>query len=115
MAAKSAIAAPVFLMLARSRELVAAATAVGAGWALFGSFRGAGVMVGAALAATVVAAVGLGWLAVAGWVSPMPRGRRPLEDACSEAADRVADWAGWDGSPNAEAFGVSDETDREAA
>lgn len=114
MAAKNFFVTPVFLALARSRELVASTTAVGAGWVLFGLFHGAGATVGAALTAAVLAALGLGWLAVVCWISPRPGGQRPLEDACSEAADRVADWAGWDGSPNASAFGASDEPDREA-
>ncbi|MFK0182045.1 hypothetical protein ACIQVR_39545 [Streptomyces xanthochromogenes] len=114
MAGRSVVAAPVFLVLAHSLELVAVTVTVGAGWVLYGQFHGAGVAAYAALVVVVVAAVGLGWLAVVCWVSPRPGGRRSLEDACSEMADRVADWAGWDGSPSATEFGASGEADREA-
>ncbi|THA28461.1 hypothetical protein [Streptomyces sp. A1547] len=94
------IALPVFYVVSRAPQI--AAFLVGSGLVLL--FTQTGMPIASGL--TVLAIALLGALAV-GLACTLPLltmangGRRAVRDACWEAAEDVADWAGWEtGPPN---------------
>ncbi|MGW1379547.1 hypothetical protein ACWD6P_35505 [Streptomyces sp. NPDC002446] len=98
MTVRTLIALPVFYAVSRAPQLGAALVGVGLA-ALLWAIGGAPL--------TMVAVALLGLLAVRlACTLPVLRmsngGRRAVRDACWQAADAVADWAGWTTAPTPE-------------
>jgi hypothetical protein len=95
---RTLIALPVFYVVSRAPQL--GALLVGAG--LVGLLTQSGMPIASGL--LVLAVAFLGSLAV-GLACALPLlattngGRRAVKDACWQAADEVADWAGWESGP----------------
>lgn len=95
---RTLIALPVFYVVSRAPQLGALLVAAG----LVGLITQAGMPIGSGLLVLAVAL--LGSLAV-GLACALPLlattngGRRTVRDACWQAADDVADWAGWETGP----------------
>jgi hypothetical protein len=97
---KTLIALPVFYVVSRAPQLGALLVGLG----LVGLLTQSGMPIASGL--LVLAVAFLGSLAV-GLACALPLlattngGRRAVKDACWQAADDVADWAGWEtGPPN---------------
>lgn len=98
---KKLLVTPVIAALAWSTELVLVGATLPVGFFLADALEGIGWSHNEAVAATLPAMAGAGILAAVLWQCVPVRGRQAMHDLCSQTADRIADWAGWETSRDA--------------
>jgi hypothetical protein len=95
---RTLLALPVFYVVSRAPQLGALLVAGG----LVGLITQAGMPVASGLLVLAVAALGslaVGLACAVPLVTTANGGRRTVQDACWQAADDIADWAGWETGP----------------
>ncbi|MFD3622254.1 hypothetical protein ACFWWT_45290 [Streptomyces sp. NPDC058676] len=97
---RTLIALPVFYVVSRAPQLGALLVGLG----LVGLLTQSGMPIASGLLVLAVALLGslaVGLACVLPLLATTNGGRRAVKDACWQAADDVADWAGWEtGPPN---------------
>jgi hypothetical protein len=95
---RTLIALPVFYVIARAPQV--AAGLVGLGLVALLSQSGMPIVTGLmVLAIAFLGAFAVGLACTLPLLATRNGGRRAVQDACWEAADDVADWAGWEVGP----------------
>ncbi|MGW8768695.1 hypothetical protein ACWGN5_40220 [Streptomyces sp. NPDC055815] len=91
---KTLLAWPLVWILTRTEALIVFTTVLLVALPTAQSLLGLGLTSTAAILSALPVAIAAALGAGLWWVSP-GRGRRSCRDAAFEAADRLADWAGW--------------------
>ncbi|WP_326813304.1 hypothetical protein [Streptomyces scopuliridis] len=102
---RTLIARPVVLALAWSTEVVLLVAMLAVGLPATAVLQSAGLAFNTAVAVSLPLMFTGGFTAAVWWSGRRSSGRRPLAHVCSQAADAVADWAGWPDPRTAEERG----------
>lgn len=99
MTLKDWLITPVIAALAWSAEIVLIGAMLAVGWSVTDALKGIGWSRNEAVLASIPLMALAGLLAAGLWKYGRVRGRQAMSDVCAEAADRIADWAGWETNP----------------